>query len=223
MRIDFFGRFYNIGTKIADLVILNLLFILCSLPIVTIGASITAMYYVTMKMSDNKESYMFKSFFKSFKENFKQATIIWIFLAVIGVFLFVDFRIVLVQNAAFFRIFLYVLSFTSLLYSFLFLYAFPVLAKFYNTTSITVRNAFLMALRHLPYTLLMLLITLAPFALFFFNYSIVMRLLPVIIFFGFSLPAYLNSYFFTKIFANYIPAEELSDEISDEDLPTPEE
>ena len=64
--------------KIADLIIINLLVIICSLPIFTIGASWTAMYYVTVKMVKNEESYVTKDFFKSFKQNFRQATVIWL-------------------------------------------------------------------------------------------------------------------------------------------------
>ena len=77
------GRFFNMDNKffvfmgkIADLCMLNLLCIICCIPIVTAGASLTALYYVTMKMVRNEEAYIFRSFFRSFKQNFKQATVI---------------------------------------------------------------------------------------------------------------------------------------------------
>ena len=77
------GRFFDIDgpflgglTKMADVFILNLLLILCSLPIFTFGAAYTALYYVTLKMVKDEECYIAKAFFKSFKQNFKQATII---------------------------------------------------------------------------------------------------------------------------------------------------
>ena len=65
------GKFYEIVSAIADLVILNLLFVLCSLPIFTIGASTTALFGVTKKMADNREGYIVRTYFKLFKENFK--------------------------------------------------------------------------------------------------------------------------------------------------------
>ena len=68
---------------LADLVLLNLLTILCSLPVVTAGASITALYYTMYKLR-NQEAKLYRAFFKAFKENFKQATIIWLVLLVIG-------------------------------------------------------------------------------------------------------------------------------------------
>ena len=79
--------------KLADLILLNLLFIICCIPIVTIGASITAMYYVTLKMVRNEESYLFRSFFKSFKQNLKQSTVIWLILLAVSIVLWMDFRI----------------------------------------------------------------------------------------------------------------------------------
>ena len=77
------NRFFNMDNKffvfmgrVADLLLLNFLCILCCIPVVTAGASITALYYVTLKMARDEESYIARSFFRSFKQNFKQATII---------------------------------------------------------------------------------------------------------------------------------------------------
>lgn len=85
----------------ADLIILNLLFLLCCIPIVTIGPAITAMYYVTMKMVRNEEAYIARSFFKSFKENFKQGLGIWLIALVLIILEFMDFIIMNSSAAAF--------------------------------------------------------------------------------------------------------------------------
>lgn len=78
--------------RVADLVILNFLFLLCSIPIVTIGASWTALYSVTLKAVKNEESYIAKGFLEGFKENFKQSTIAWLVILLVGTVLFVDIR-----------------------------------------------------------------------------------------------------------------------------------
>ena len=65
-------------SRLADLIGLNFLFLICCLPVFTIGAAWTALYYVTVKMVRKEESYIWKDFFKSFRENFKQATLIWL-------------------------------------------------------------------------------------------------------------------------------------------------
>ena len=94
------GRFFDLDSplmsalnKLADLISLNILVIICSLPVFTIGASMTALHYVVLKMVRNEEGYIIKSFFKSFKQNFRQATIIWLILLVLIGVLIGDFLI----------------------------------------------------------------------------------------------------------------------------------
>ena len=67
-------------SRMADLMILNLLMTVCCLPVFTIGAANTAMHYVMLKMVRGEEGYIVKDFFKSFKMNFKQATVIWLIM-----------------------------------------------------------------------------------------------------------------------------------------------
>ena len=70
--------------KLCDVLILNVLWIICSIPLVTMGASTTAVYYVTLKLVRDEEGPIIRSFFKSFKENLKQATVIWLILLMVG-------------------------------------------------------------------------------------------------------------------------------------------
>ena len=76
--------------KFCDILLLNILWTLCSVPIVTIGASTTAVYYVTLKLVRDEEGPTVRSFFRSFKENFKQATVIWLILLVAGLLIGFD-------------------------------------------------------------------------------------------------------------------------------------
>ena len=79
----FIGKFW-------DLLIIHILWVICCIPIVTVGAATTAMYYVTLRLVRDDDGYTIRSFFKSFKENFKQATIIWMLFLVIGLILGFD-------------------------------------------------------------------------------------------------------------------------------------
>lgn len=217
------NRFFNMDNKffvfmgrVADLIILNLVCLLCCLPIVTAGAAITATYYVTMKMVRNEESYIIRSFFKSFKENFKQATIIHLIMLVTAVILFFDLNIVNNMEGNLSRVLFCVFIAFTLLYALLLLYVYPVLAKFYNSLKNTFTNSFLMAIRHLPYTFLMLVITLLPLGIFFIpDFRIQSTLLMLVFLMGFSVIAYLNSKFLVKIFDHYIPNEEETEELPD--------
>ena len=84
------NKFFSFMGRAADLFMLNVVFVICCLPVVTIGASLTALHYVTLKMARNEESYIIRSFFKSFKQNFKQATGMWMLFLVAFFILSVD-------------------------------------------------------------------------------------------------------------------------------------
>lgn len=218
---DYDGPIFSIMGRVADLVWLNILWIVCSIPIFTIGASTTALYYVTMKMVKNEESYITKGFFKSFKLNFKQATGIWLIFMLIGGILAADYCIVsgtfiklegMSENFRSFMI-IFLIAFSVIL-AFILKYVFPVLAKFDNTVKNTIRNALLISIRHLPFTILLLVIPAVPIVLaYFFPIMIVAYLLIV-----FSLEAFVSSYIYVKIFANYIaPVEAETDETKSEE------
>ena len=206
-------------SKVADLCILNIICVVCCIPVITAGASITAMYYVTLKMVRNEEAYILRSFFKSFKQNFKQATIINLIMLLIGVVLYVDLNVSKAMQGGAGQIFQIIFMAFVLIYFILFLYVYPVLARFYNTIKNTIKNALFMAIRHLPYTVVMVLIAVCPLLLLLVkSYQIQSTLFVLFLLMGFALIAYCNSYFLAKIFDNYMPKEESGQESAGESV-----
>lgn len=203
------GPIFSGLSRLADLLWLNILFIICSIPIVTIGASATALYYVTLKMARDEEGYITKSFFKSFKQNFLQSTAIWIILAVIGAVIAFDFRFVtndtyaaMIPGDTVRNIVLVATMAIGFLWLFVCVYVFAVLARFDNTVKNTIKNAFFISIRHLPKTILMIVIIIVPLILmYFFNIAI------LLVFVMFSVEAYLSSKQLVKIFDLYMPKE----------------
>lgn len=194
--------------RAGDLIVLNLIFLVCCIPLVTIGASVTALYYVTLKMSRNEESYLIRGFLKSFRQNFRQSTLIWIILLLAAFLLGADFAIIRIFSDTLISILRYPLTVIALFLAMILLYVFPLQAKFENTIPKTFKNALLMSLRHLPVTLAMLCICIVPMALTLshpmaFAYGIFLWVM-----IGFSLIAFANSRFFVKIFDQYLPQEE---------------
>lgn len=208
------NKFFAFMGKVADLMILNLLCIVCCLPIVTAGASITALYYVTLKIARNEETYIARGFFHSFKENFKQATIIHLIMIVLGALLIFDlyFVRVLQPKSGVYKAASYMFMAALVVYAMVLTYIYPILAKFYNTIRHTFQNAVLMSIRHLPYTLLMFAVTIAPVALMFLIETFSSYIILFYMLMGFAVVALLNSYLFVKIFDRYIPAEDDSEE-----------
>ena len=104
------GRFFNMDSplfsflnRVADLIILNLLTLVCCIPIFTVGAAMTGLNYVCLKMVRNEEGYIVRGFFKSFKQNFKQATIIWLIILLAIIVLAGDFYIFTYSGGIFYR------------------------------------------------------------------------------------------------------------------------
>ena len=170
-----------------------------------------------MKMVRNEESYIARSFFKSFKENFKQGIAIWMMALVLILLEFMDFFIMKQLSGGIYTVVKYGLLVIALLMAMILQYVFPLLAKFYNTVKNTIRNALLMSLRHLPYTILMLLINIAPIIAMLLNTMIFSYGILAYFLLGFSTLAFANSFFLVKIFDKYIPQDEDAEEEKDAD------
>lgn len=189
--------------KIFDLVILNLIFIFSCVPIITISASTSALSYVTLKMVRGEDPYIWRNFWKSFRQNFKQGTLVWIFSILIFIFLGMDFYIINSQNTSLFavvRILLWIVCAVALS---VFLYVFPVISHFVCTTKQALKNALLMTFGHLPYTLMML--ALAGLLLFLCSSSSKLFAMIVVLsgICGFSVVSFVYSIMFDRIFQKY--------------------
>ena len=226
------GSFFNMDNpffrfmgRVADLMILNLIFIVCCIPVVTIGPAITAMYYTTLKMVRNEESYIVKGFFHSFKQNLKQGIFINLILLAVGVFLFLDLRIVVGNFQGFAGKAMYVVIWLGIvLYAMIFVYIYPLLSRFYNTIRNTFINAILISIRHLPKTVLLILLTLCPILIFFIPQAMISSLLILLfILVGFATLAYAKSMILVKILDNYMPPEETTPSVWDAEVPAAED
>lgn len=189
-------------SRIADLAILNILWMLCCIPVVTAGAATTALFYMCLKMIKNREPYIFRGYLKAFKDNFKQSTIIWLIFLVVLLILGADFGIMCYWENNLRYPMLVIIIFALLLVLFVLLYVFALIAKFENTTIEYVKNAFFMSLRHFPYTILLVLIG----ALQIYAYMFVLandQYLPLLFLFGGSAFVYLMSYIHGRIFRQY--------------------
>ena len=194
--------------RLADVMILNMVFLITCIPIVTIGAAWTSLSYVTLKMSRDEESYIVKSYFKAFRQNFRQSTAIW-GLALVAMFIFyMDFHIIRSMNQSMAQVLFLLLSVVAIFFALTLLYVFPVLAKFDNTILNTIKNAFLIAIGNLPRTLLMVAVIVGSVVLTFLSQQTIAVGILVWIMVGFALIAFLNAHILVKVFDKYIPQDE---------------
>lgn len=200
--------FINFMNKVADLIILNIVAAVCCIPIFTIGASMTALHYAVLKMVRNEESYIIKTFFKSFKQNFKQATIIWLMMLAVILILAGDFVIILYSGINFPSWVRSVVAGMAILVVFATMHVFPILSRFENTIRDTYKNSLFMGILTMPKTVLMMVIWVIPIVILLY----VVQLYPLVFFFGISAPAFFCAMLYNSTFKRFEPEEEVSDE-----------
>lgn len=188
---DYEHPILKILSKIADLVLLNVITLLFCLPVVTIGASMTAAHYTALKLHRG-ENYVLQSFWKSFRENFKQSTIIWLIFVVFFVVEYLAFITLSNGDGEGQMIQGWVLA-TAVFGVCTMLWTFPFQSKFVNPIGKTISTAFIMTFKHLFRTILILTFFIVPFLLPAKGFS-------VLLLFGFSLPIYLSAIIYNKPF-----------------------
>lgn len=205
------GRFMNF---VANIVILHFLWLLFSLPIFTIGASSTALYYSLMKWIRRDEGYIHTNFLQSFKSNFKQSTIIWLILLFLGSVLFLDLRIGMFfstgNNSMIGKAMVVSSAVMFVPYILICTYIFPIQAKFENPILYNLKNSLLMSIAHFGYTLLIFL---------FFIIFVLMTLtskafIGLEILCGVGLYGYLTANIFIHVFRKHLPNELEEDAIA---------
>ncbi len=206
-------------SKITDLVILNLLVLVCCVPVITAGAAFTGMHYVLLKMVRNEEGYIVRSYFKSFKENFLQATGMWLLFLVAGLVFLLDLRLTgggaggSLQLPALHR---YLLIAGGVYIFMVFLYAFPLLARFSNTVLGTLRNAAVLTVASFPRTIGMAVAMIAfPLVVLLFK-----PILPLLVLLGFTGPAYICALLYSPVFKRIeanVPGNEDACQIDEND------
>ncbi|MDE7259160.1 MAG: DUF624 domain-containing protein, partial [Lachnospiraceae bacterium] len=202
------GKFFDLDSpvmrllnRVADLLILNILVIICCIPVVTAGAAFTAMHYVILKMIRGEEGYLIRGFFKSFARNFKQAVLIWLLMLLVIAVYVGDSLIFNYSGVVFPKPLVIAVVAVGVIIFMIAIYVFPLLARFDNTIKNTIRNAALLAFANLPKTLLMAVFYALPFVIGYFStYSYIF-----IFMFGISLPAYGAAWLYSSIFKKFEP------------------
>lgn len=219
------GPFFNVLNRITDIIILNVIWLICCIPIVTIGASTTALLYVTMKILNGEDAYIVKNFFKSFKENFVQSTIMWIIMLAIGAVLVCDYLFLPQMNIpdSMYNVIFSASCFSALLYAMILVYLFPLQARLENKIKHTFKNALLLSFRHLPSTLLLVVVVFVPLGFAWMNFA---SLFLIWFLFAGAGIALLCSMIYNRIFNIYIKPEgeeEISAEENESDSNVVEE
>lgn len=195
---------FNVLTRICDIFVLNILWLICSIPIITMGAATSALYYSMLKINRETDSSIVGMFFHSFRQNLKQGCGLTILFILSGLFLYIDFQVYKTIEGTISSVALVTLIVLIILWGMTFSYAFPVLAQFENTMIGTLKNAFLMSVLNLGKTIIILFLSALPFILLIGLPNVFVACFPIMLIFGIGAIAFINAKFFVHIFDKYI-------------------
>ncbi len=195
--------FMRIMSRIGDLLVLNILFLLCSLPIVTIGASWTALCSVCFRFDTEREGKLLNTFFGSFRENFKQSTLLWMILLAAGAITAANARIfyqlpgLMHYGSIFFGAILVLVLITASL-------VFPLVSQFSNDWKSTLKNGLFLGIGYLPRSLLLAVLNIAPLACLFLDLYLFLQISFIWVAVYFSAAAYASTFILRDVFAPYL-------------------
>lgn len=191
------NRFWSFLNKVADALFIGILWYIACIPFITVGASTTALYQFTLKQTDDEEGYVWRSFWKAFRKNFRQATVLWIILVAAGIFVAADLWACLnIAPAGGARVIsLALLLCLALAYVLTAFYVFPILSRFDLPVKTILVHSFIMAMGNLPVSITVLVIHAGFLALSWRA----LLLFPVFM----GLAAFVSSYFLRSVFSRY--------------------
>lgn len=192
----FDSKVIRFGNKVTDLMLLQLLTILFSLPIITTGPAFTAMHDVLLKMYRKQDPSIIHAFWKAFKSNFRQAALIWLCYLVFFLFLCLDLYLFLTSENPYLRLVIYALPIPSLLGLMSVCWAFILQSRYENTVFYTIRHSFALLFRYpLKSLSMVVLMTLSVWLSYLFPY-----LIPFLLLLGISVPGFLCTIVYSQIF-----------------------
>ena len=192
--------------RIGDLALINILFLVCSIPIVTLGASAAALYTVGFQMVRGEEKQIAKTFFSAFGRNFWQATLLTILFLLLGAGLLLDLRVMQANPGAFPLVLWVGAGLIALFGAITLPYTFALQARFDNTVWRTLKNAFVLAVTHPLTSLIAAFLSLLPLGLLLFATYYLLLSSVYWFLFGFSLATVANCWLFARILKQWVPA-----------------
>lgn len=195
-KISVDNPFFNWMGTIGDFILLNIVFLLTCIPVVTIGVSLTSLYRVMIKRLQGESAYPVKEYFRMIRKEWKQSTVLWLILLVSGGVL--AFDIFFARNMP--RALNICIGVLALLWGFVCTYTFLLQGQYQNTVGNTLKNALLLSIANLHFTIPMLLVNAIPAICIVLGDFVIAMIVPVYVVVGFSLTAWVNSFLLMRIF-----------------------
>ena len=202
------SKLYRALENLGNIFWLNILFILFSIPVVTAGAAVTALYDVMLRIVRKEENAITQSFVKAFKENFKQATILWGLVLLAGVVLYGELVYITNFTGAIVNFYMIVFAMEGVLVALTLPFLFPLVARYKNSVWNTLKNALLLSISNLGAWVKILLAWVAPVLISLFYPVVLFSTWYLWLVIGFGLIAFGTSFTVNRVFKKVSEAQE---------------
>lgn len=198
-----FGRIFG---ALGNMITVNLLFLLCSIPVITFGAAFTSMYYALLRNLKYGDSSLIRDFFSSFRQNFRQSTLSWIISVVFIIVFTADIGMFGPNGVYPVTAIYYLIIVLAVIVMITAMFVFPVIATFKNTLKNLWIQSFFLAAKNIPIALTVLVLNIVPLYLSLTSPSpqIFCTALFIWIIAGFGAVAWINTFLFYRIFSPYL-------------------
>ena len=196
---------------LADMIILSLLWFVCSIPIITCGPATAALYNVTLKMARKEDCKLVSTFFKAFKDNLKQGIVLTILFLVLGVVILLDFWIMSGAEGTAAGVYTVCFAGLGILLLCTVFYTFPMQAQFVNPIKQTLKNAFLLSMQKLLDTVIVFVLNMLPVFFALASLWLFVLSIPVWVLLAPGVIAFVCSKRFVKMFDPMIRPTETQD------------
>jgi uncharacterized membrane protein YesL len=210
------GNFFNMDngfftalSKFVDIIVISLIWLVCCLPIVTIGPATTSLYYAVVKVIRRERGYLVREFFHSFKTNFKSGVISGVIVTLLFIVLYFDRNFASSVKGTQGFVMLSIFNAMLFLLACVTLYIFPVLSRFSMGMKQLFKASLFMAMRHLPTTILMAIVTAA--------FMLGTYIMPIAILIAPALCTLVNSFLLERVLKKYMPEKTEDGETSGKD------
>lgn len=191
--------FMQFLSRVADMIILNAMTLLCSLPIITAGAALSALHRVCQDIAFEAEGGIVKPYFRAFRQNFKQATIVWLMEVVVLAALICDLLLVMAYFGD--SVLMYVvLAVLALVMLGVLSYLIPLVTRYTNSMRQHLINAISLALIKLPKTLILVVLNLLPVLLLLISPQVFVQTLVFWVIIGVAFVAYIQEVLLRSVF-----------------------
>ena len=201
-------KFFNFMNMFGDMFFLNVVFFVTSVPLITLGASFTALYSVTLKMVRKEEGKVVPSYFKAWKQNFIPATKAWSVILIYLYLMYVEYQFMLQMSEQSQYIMIFVVGLEMLLLAFILPLLFPLIARYENTTFNYFRNSLVFAVSNIWVWFRVFISWMAPFLLTLMKIEILYYAWYVWAMLLCSILAYSDSIIIRKLFDQLEAAEQ---------------